>query len=984
MIGKTLSHYKISGRLGKGGMGEVYLAEDTRLKRRVALKVLPPDLAADPFRLERFQREAEAIAALNHPNVVIIYSVEEVEGIRFLTMELVEGKTLAQILPTEGMDVESYFRFVIPVAEALSAAHEKGIIHRDLKPTNIMVSEEGRVKVLDFGLAKLHQSDTYDEASQMETSARTKEGVVLGTAPYMSPEQALGQRVDSRSDIFSFGIVLYELASGRLPFRGNSIVKILTDIVHTDAPALISKTAPPELERIIRRCLEKNPENRYRSMKDLLADLIPVKDRVLRIKGGVSERLKEDFSIHNLPVQVTSFIGREAELSELRSLISSHRLVTVIGAGGAGKTRLAFETAFRSLDDFSDGVWQVSLAPITTFELIVQSIVEALDAPKQANRPMLESVAAKLEGRNLLLIMDNCEHVLDEAASVVDTLLHMSPQIRILATSREGLNVSGEFVWTVPPLTLPPPHSTVTMESAVRCDAVRLFMERALAREPRFILNESNLDAVVNICRRLDGIPLAIELAAARIKVMSAEEIRKRLNDCFKLLTVGTRASLPRHQTLRAAVDWSYDLLSSEERLLYRRLAFFMGGFDFEALENVCGWGELNADNVLDHLTRLVDKSLVVSDRSADDSVRYRLLEPLRQYAMEKLVEAGEAESMAQRHLAYYASLADRAYEERIESSTSWLNRLELEHDNLRAALDWASAHDPESELRLAGALSWFWVMHSHFSEGRRLLRRVLNRKWNRTRELARALCGAASLAAFQGDHLKEHEPAEEGLAIWRELGDAREVALALEPIGWSLWFSNNNQAAMQAFQESAEIGRQLGDERLINRATLNICQVLVSEFDVDQAEPMAKKCLTTAIKYDEPRDIHFAHHFLADCALIRGDVVAARTKYSDSLRAALRTGDRIEILFEIEGIAMSLAGMERDEKAMRLKGAIEAEHEVLKSNMTVDFWETLKKRYLVPVENRLGTQAYEKARNAGRTMGFEAAIDYALAIEQD
>ncbi len=982
MIGKTLNHFTIISRLGKGGMGEVYVAEDSRLKRKIALKVLPEEMSNDPERLERFQREAEAIAALNHPNVVVIHSVEESEGVRFLTMELVEGKPLSEIIPSTGLDLKSFFDIAIPVAEALSSAHQQGIIHRDLKPANIMVSYDGRVKILDFGLAKRNRVNLDSQASDLETSARTGIGIVMGTVPYMSPEQAMGQEVDARSDIFSFGVVLYQLASGRLPFPGPSVTQILAGILRDDVPRLDPNAVPVDLERIIRLCLVKDREKRYSSVLDLAADLRALRDRILRANIPSAEKHRE--GTNNLPLETTSFIGREEEVAEIRRLLSSHRLVTVIGSGGAGKTRLAFEAARRSLAEYPDGVWQVSLALITGPELVLQSIVETLSGNKEPNQPMRESLANHLKGRKLLLILDSCEHVLDQVAQITDEILHTDACPAILTTSREALNVPGEYVWTIPSLSFPAPNTVVTVPVAMRSDAVRLFVDRAVARDPRFVLQDANVGSVAAICARLDGIPLAIELAAARIKVMSAGEIHKRLDDCFKLLTGGSRGSLQRHQTLRATVDWSYELLSPEERILFRRLSCFTGSFDLEALENVCGWGVIESDTVLDHLSRLVDKSLVLSERTAKDQVRYRLLEPLRQYAKDKLQESGETGESARRHFSHYTELADRAYDERVSSATEWLDRLERDHDNLRSALGWASQHDPESELRLAGALAWFWILHTHFSEGRRWLRRVLVKKPGRTREAARALCGASALAAFQGDYAEGGEPAEEGLAIWREIGDKREIALALDSIGWHLLFAENKPAALEAFEESLAIHKESGDERLINRATLNICQVLVSEFDVDRAEPMAQQCLEIALQHDEPRDIHFAHHFLADCALVRGDVQTARLKYADSLRAAVRIGDRFEISFEIEGISMALAGMGRDVKAMRLDGAVQAEHEAQKSIVVIGFWEDLKARYLWPAEKRMEGQTAEMERQNGRKMGFEAAIEYALDSASD
>ena len=665
------------------------------------------------------------------------------------------------------------------------------------------------------------------------------------------------------------------------------------------------------------------------------------------------------------------------ELSELTELISAHRLITITGAGGSGKTRLAFETAIRNINKFSGGVWQIDLAPITS-ELVLKSIVSALHVTEQVDHSLLQSLADHLRDRHVLLIVDNCEHVLAEVVNAVETILHNTTHVRILATSREALNLAGEFMWTVPPMSLPSTRDAITVESAINCDAVKLFVDRATGRDSRFALTDSNVESIVGICTRLDGIPLAIELAAARVKVMSAAEIRKRLDDCFRFLTVATRGSLPRHQTLRAAVDWSYDLLTTEEQMLFRRLAVFRGGFDLDAIENVCGNPPLERDEMLDHLTRLVDKSLVLSDRSASDLVRYRILEPLRQYGMEKLTESGEAESIEINRLHHYTTIAESAYQERIEKEAAWMEHLERDHDNLRAALAWSSDHDPAASLKLAGALGWFWVLHSHFSEGRRWLRDVLAGERTRTRESARALCAASALAAFQGDDM-ENQQAEEGLAIWRELGDKRETAMALDSMGWRLWIVGDNEVALKTFEEALGILQELNDELVINRVTLGICQVLISQFDVDRVQPMAEKCLKIALKYDVPRDIHFAHHFLADCALIRGDVITSLKKYADSLRAAVRLGDRFEIAYEIEGIAMSLAGLGQDLKSIRLEAAVVAEHESLHASVSIPFWEQLKQRYLLPAEQRSGPDAAAAEKRIGRSMGFESAIEYAM-----
>ena len=982
MIGQTLKHYKILKQIGKGGMGEIYAAEDTRLKRKVALKVLPAEVAKDPLRSERFQQEAESIAALNHPNIVTIHSLEEADGIHFLTMELVEGSTLGELISANGMDVTTFLQFSIPVAEALTAAHEKRIVHRDLKPANIMVTEDGRLKILDFGLAKLLRDDSDPEASQLETRGHTEEGIVMGTIPYMSPEQVQGKNLDHRTDLFSLGIIFYEMITGQKPFQGSTSADVISSILR-DTPGPVGdykKDLPEEIERIIRRCLMKDRNERYQTAREIHNDL-----RDLAVTGTLSRSTAgKKIPLHNIPAFLTKFVGRERELEELISLLSTYRLVTITGVGGAGKTRLSLEAALRSLEDFPDGVWQVNLTPLRSSDLIVRALADALEVTEEPGRPVLDSVISRLQSKNTLLVIDNCEHVLDEAARVIEAVLHAAPEVRVLATSRESLNVDGEHVWRVPSLSMPGQGDVIPVERAVEFDSVQLFIERAGASDPRFRLNESNLDSVVNICRRLDGIPLAIELAAVRIKAMSASEIYKRLDDCFKILSSGSRGTLQRHQTLRAAVDWSYDLLAPAERILFRRLACFSGGFDLEAAESVCGDGDIASRDVLEHLVRLVDKSLVLLERNEEDYARYRLLEPLRQYALEKLGDNAETTTLARQHYEYFANLADHAYQERIELSTSWLERLEQEHDNLRAALRWASQNVHDGGSRLAGALAWFWQLHSHFSEGRQTLYRVLKKDQSRTFEVARVLWGASMLAIHQGEHEEGKRFAKETVSIWRELGDKKELALALETIGWSVWFGGDYNATYDAFEESLEIHRQMGNERLINRAILNICQVLVSEWRVDEAEPMAQKALETAIEHDEPRDIHNAHHFLADCALIRGYVESAEKKYAASLQAAIVYGDRFEMLFEVEGMAMALAGQGRHAKAFCLAGAADAERDALKANIHIPFWEVLKERYLKAAEIKVGAQEAQKEKRVGKKMGFENAMQYALDLDRD
>ena len=421
---------------------------------------------------------------------------------------------------------------------------------------------------------------------------------------------------------------------------------------------------------------------------------------------------------NNLAQQVTSFVGRERELAEVKKLLAQTRLATLLGAGGIGKTRLSLHAAVEVLDDFADGVWFVELAPIADPRLLAQAVAPVLGVKEEAGRPVQEALLKFVQDRQLLLVLDNCEHLLQGCAELAKQLLQAGAQVKILATSREPLHVAGETTYPVPSLSLPEPRMRIAHTALTQYEAIRLFVDRAAAARPAFRLTPNNATLVADICRRLDGIPLALELAAARVRVLSVETIAARLSDRFRLLTGGDRTALPRQQTLRACIDWSYDLLTEAERSVLRRLAVFAGGWTLEAAEAVGTGGDVQADEVLDVPAQLVEKSLVAMDA---EGTRYQLLETVRQYAQDRLHESGEAEAIRERHRDYFLALAEEAEPKLLGAEqAAWLRRLEAEHDNLRAGLSW-SLEDSGSQagLRLCGALQRFWITRGHFSEGR-------------------------------------------------------------------------------------------------------------------------------------------------------------------------------------------------------------------------------------------------------------------------
>ncbi len=442
----------------------------------------------------------------------------------------------------------------------------------------------------------------------------------------------------------------------------------------------------------------------------------------------------------NLPVQLTSFVGREREMTEVKRLLPTARLLTLTGTGGAGKTRLALHVAADVLEEFPNGVWLVELAALSDPALVPHTIASALRIREASGSPMLATLLDYLQYKKLLLMLDNCEHLIEACAHLAEAMLRACPDLRILATSREPLGVPGELAWRVPSLSLPEPGWLPSPETLMKYGAVRLFIERAAVGQPTFTLTPQNSVPVATVVQRLDGIPLAIELAAARVQGLSVEQIARRLDDLFRLLTRGSRTSPPRHQTLQGVLDWSYHLLSEAEQMVLRRLAVFAGGWTLEAAEEVCGGGV--EFDVLDLLTQLVFKSLVLMDERGGE-VRYRFLETVRQYSWNKLSSSGEIAKLRERHRDSSLRLVERAEVElQGPNQRMWLERLETEHDNLRAALEWSLTEGGGAEpgLRLAGCLWRFWHERGYWSEGRRWLEAALERSSTSTASRAKAL----------------------------------------------------------------------------------------------------------------------------------------------------------------------------------------------------------------------------------------------------
>ena len=629
-------------------------------------------------------------------------------------------------------------------------------------------------------------------------------------------------------------------------------------------------------------------------------------------------------TLTNLPISATSFVGRSGEIERVKERLRKNRLLTLSGAGGCGKTRLALEVARQLLSQFVDGVWLVELAPLANASLISQTIATTLRVRDEPGSPVLEVLTEYLRSRQILLILDNCEHLIDACAQVVDPLLRSCANVRVLATSRELLGVAGEATWRVASLSVVDPQDQANrsgdlVASVLASESGRLFVERAQLAVHSFAITSQNAPAVAHVCQRLDGIPLAIELAAARLSILSVEQIATRLDQSFRLLTGGNRTAVRRQQTLQATFDWSYQLLSEGERSLVRRLAVFAGGWSLEAAEALGADAERTGEEVLELLSRLVAKSMVLVEEPREDEprvVRYRLLEPIRQYADEKLVEAGEAETLHTRHRDWYLSLAEQGLNGMEGADQhSWLARLALEHDNLRMALTWSEAEPSDSHtlLHFAALLGRFWMMSGYVSEGVRWLELALARSdTTASSARARAAFWLGLIETGNGIIDRACPWLEESIAQARMVRDRRVLSQALRHLGLALRSTGDDATALRLIEEALAVSREEGSKREIAWNLTALAANLASAGHTEAVGPLLEESLAVGRESGDITAVLISWRSLAQLYWLRGDLARARNAAVEGLALARQLnvkGPTASLLATLGDIASAESG---------------------------------------------------------------------------
>ena len=898
-VGQQLGNYRLIRLLGRGSFAKVYLGEHLHLGTEAAIKVLHTQLMDDD--VEHFRREASIIARLEHPHIVRVLEFGVEENTPFMVMSYAPHGSLRDHHPKGiQLPLDTIVSYLKQVAGALQYAHDEGLLHRDIKPENMLLGRSNKILLSDFGIAIMAQSL---RAQQTQDTA--------GTIAYMAPEQLNGYP-GLASDQYALGIVVYEWLTGERPFQG-SFAEIVSQHMSVPPPPLSSKIAgiPPAVEYVVMTALAKDPQQRFESVQAFATALEKASRAEASGRTDLMLSWERPASIgqiqkNNLPAQLTPLIGREQEVAMVRALLQQPevRLVTLTGPGGIGKTRLGLYIATDMLDEFVDGVCYVPLAPISDPTLVVSTIAQTLGLKEVGDRPLLDLLKVSLQDKRLLLLLDNFEQV-TMAAPGLSELLAACPYLKILVTSRAVLHIRGEHEFEVPPLSLPDLAHFPESEAISQYAAVVLFMQRAKAVKHDFQMTIANARSIAEICVYLDGLPLAIELAAARIKLLSPQTLLTRLTHRLQVLTSGAQDAPARQQTLRNTIKWSYDLLDAQEQRLFRRLSVFVGGCTLRGVEAVSAALNDGALPILDLVSSLIDKSLLQTTEQEGEEPRLRFLETIREYGLEMLAASREEEVTRCAHAAYYLALAEEEepkYEGPQQAMS--LERLDRENENLRAAMRWAlerGGEETEIALRLGGALWRFWLARGHLSEGQNFLKLVLaGIEKVAAPTQAKALNAAGYLAWFSGDYSRAEALFEESLALFRQLRDRKGIAYSLGGLGRAAMGKQNYAAARLVTEESLVILREIGDKWAIPFALETLARVAYFQGKGTETYRLLEESVALLRELDAKGDIVWPLFYLARVSINRGDHATALPLLEEVLVHCKEVGNKWGIAYAL------------------------------------------------------------------------------------
>src|SRR5271169_2240712 len=920
-----------------------------------------------------------------HPNIVGVLKVGETQsGYAYLVMQYHrQGSLEARIRRLGPLGVDEVLRLGVKMAGALEAAHRLGLVQRDVKPANLLLTDYGELALSDFGIA--HIADGFQTAT----------GTFTGSPAFTAPEILRGDPPSQSSDVYGLGATLFCGLTGHAAFErrsGEQIVAQFLRIASESAPDLRESSVPDDVSAVVERAMCREPHDRpsaaalgeqiqqLQARRGFLVDEMALRAEADRPEPRPAAVAGARRTLGNLPMELTSFVGRRRELADAKRALAKSRLVTLTGVGGVGKTRVAERVARDRRRAYPHGVWLVELGELPDPALLAQTVLTELGVRGEPSGDALQVLIDSLSSRQLLLVLDNCEHLLDEVAALSTALLRRCPDLQILATSREPLHIVGEAVLPVPPMAAPEPDRSGGVAGLSRYDAVALFTERAAAAVADFGLTEDNYRAVAALCYRLDGLPLTIELAAGRLRSLSPAQILSKLDDRYALLTGGERGRPGRQQTLRASIEWSYHLCTPAEQRLWARLCVFAGSFELDAVEAVCT-GDIAGEEMVDLVSGLVDKSIVVRQERGT-VVQYRLLESIREFGLERLSEAGEGPTLRMAHWRWYAALVRTAKAEWISPrQVYWLARLAAEGANMRSALDFClnERGDAEAVMEiLVGLPLGVWWAHGRLGEGRHWLDDALARSGDVTVLRVRALLRNAMLAMVGG----------EVAAGGQLLGEARGL---IPQVSDPMVLAQLHHVAARAARVAGDLPRAVSEleQALAMPASrtdldfyLDVLTSLALVASMVGQHERSTACYEEIIQLATPRgeSLHRANALLAlglD-AWRRGDPVRAVELQHSALEIKLGLDDQLSTAVGVEALAWGVGALGQHKRAAHLLGTAEALWDATGSSLATLFSELVGEhdKSVAAARAALGDQGYAVAFRRGRLMPLAQVLD--------